>query len=145
MSQYLNVYVASPSGEFVHLVDFSRNHDAYVALQEVGNFPWEKIKLITPQTFTDAISYLEDMIERFESRNRSWENAKKDVSLISTNKETAQVALKEIYEIDDTIDQNNNRINDLEYAIAQLMLLKDIDSPIYAGIEISNPTKDDVI
>lgn len=145
MSQYLNVYVASPSGEFVHLVDFSRNHDAYVALQEVGNFSWEKIKLITPQTFTDAISYLEDMIERFESRNRSWENAKKDVSLISTNKETAQVALKEIYEIDDTIDQNNNRINDLEYAIAQLMLLKDIDSPIYAGIEISNPTKDDVI
>lgn len=145
MSQYLNVYVASPSGEFVHLADFSRNHDVYAALTEQSNFPWEKITLITSQTFTNAINYLEDMIKRFEDRNRGWENAKKDVSLIATNEETAQAAIREIYDISDTIEKNNDRIKDLEYAIAQLMLLEDIDSPIYVGIEIANPTKDDVI
>lgn len=145
MSQYLNVYVESSSGEFIHWTDFSRNHDVYTALTEQGNFQWEKITLVTSQTFTNAINYLKDMIKRFEDRNRGWENAKKDIGLIATNEETAQAAIREIYDISDTIEKNNDRIKDLEYAIAQLMLLKDIDSPIYAGIEISNPTKDDVI
>lgn len=145
MSQYLNVYVESSSGEFIHWTDFSRNHDVYTALTEQGNFQWEKITLVTSQTFTNAINYLKDMIKYFEDRNRGWENAKKDIGLIATNEETAQAAIREIYDISDTIEKNNDRIKDLEYAIAQLMLLEDIDSPIYAGIEISNPTKDDVI
>lgn len=145
MSQYLNVYVESSSGEFIHWTDFSRNHDVYTALTEQGNFQWEKITLVTSQTFTNAINYLKDMIKHFEDRNRGWENAKKDIGLIATNEETAQAAIREIYDISDTIEKNNDRIKDLEYAIAQLMLLEDIDSPIYAGIEISNPTKDDVI
>lgn len=146
MSSYLNFFVRSKNGEFTQIASYSRNHyiyDAYGA-------PYEKIALVTLDHIQGA---LDDLSNRREMLEENIDLANQMIKYICSFPVESSTVLERKIEV---INEQQSLINDykddikqVEQARFHLSFIYDAidmeECKIYAGVEISNPTKEDIV
>ena len=149
MSAYMDFFVRY-GDDFIPLGDFSRNTIIYHTIMDCTNVPWEKIIPLTLDDLqaaqtrahkqnTDALDYidtLKDRIEEVKSFNNSVEEKLEQIEVYKgeieewrQEAEEARYAENYFYFLADLIES--------AYDI-------DADKYIYAGIEIEQPTVEDI-
>lgn len=145
MSSYLNFFIRSKNGEFTQIASYSRNHyiyDAYGA-------PYEKIALVTLDHIQRT---LDDLINRKEMLEENINLANQMIKYIcsfpiesSTSLESKMSAINEQQSL---INDYKDDIKSVEWARYELNFIYNMismnDCSIYAGIEIFNPTEEDI-
>lgn len=146
MSSYLNFFVKSKNGEFTQIASYSRSHyiyDAYGA-------PYEKIALVTLDHIQGA---LDDLSNRREMLEENIDLANQMIKYICSFPIETSTALESkmeaINEQQSLINEYNDDIKQVELARFHLSFLYDAidleECKIYAGIEISDPTEEDIL
>lgn len=147
MSSYLNFFVRSKNGDFTQIASYSRNHyiyDAYGA-------PYEKIALVTLEHLQAAIDDLSNRKEMLEENIELAEEMIKYICSFPVESFTAlESKMSAINEQKELINEYKDDIKQVELALFHLNFIynaiaMDGYSKIYAGIEISNPTEEDII
>ena len=146
MSSYLNFFVCSKNGDFTQIASYSRNHyiyDAYGA-------PYEKIALVTLENLQAAIDDLSNRKEMLEENVELAEEMIKYICSFPVESSTAlESKMSAINEQKELINEYKDDIKQVELARFHLSFIYDAIAMdgchIYAGIEISNPTKEDIV
>ena len=146
MSSYLNFFVRSKNGEFTQIASYSRNHyiyDAYGA-------PYEKIALVTLEHIQGALDDLNNRREMLEENIELAEEMIKYICSFPIESSTAlESKMSAINEQQSLINEYKNDIKQVELARFHLSFIYDAidleECKIYAGVEISNPTKEDIV
>lgn len=146
MSSYLNFFIRSKNGEFTQIASYSRNHYIY----DVYGAPYEKI---APVTLDHIQRALDDLINRKEMLEENINLANQMIKYIcsfpvesSTSLESKMSAINEQQSL---INDYKDDIKSVEWARYGLNFIYNMISinncNIYAGVEISNPTKEDIV
>lgn len=147
MSSYLNFFVCSKNGDFTKIASYSRNHyiyDAYGA-------PYEKIALVTLEHLQAAMDDLNNRKEMLEENIELAEEMIKYICSFPVENSTAlESKMNAINEQKELINEYKDDIKQVELARFHLSFIydaiaMDAYSRIYAGVEISNPTKEDIV
>lgn len=147
MSSYLNFFVCSKNGDFTKIASYSRNHyiyDAYGA-------PYEKIALVTLEHLQAAMDDLNNRKEMLEENIELAEEMIKYICSFPVESSTAlESKMNAINEQKELINEYKDDIKQVELARFHLSFIydaiaMDAYSRIYAGVEISNPTKKDIV
>lgn len=141
MSQYLNIFLKS-DGKFIPIGDYSRSTYLY----EEFSAPYEKIR-----------EYKSDVLREIGARLQSRaDDTKKYINeLQELIQLIPQFQNQEMEEKISAIFDYKNQIEEQEEEVKQfenyssicyfLASIADDYSPVYAGVEISDPTKEDII
>lgn len=148
MSQYIDIFIER-EGIFIPLGSYSRGSSLYIETSEF--LPYEQIRHLTGDELRSIASKISKGIEDNKKRIESCE---KDKFAIGHFNNSLDEKLEALEEINQGILEWKEIIEESECARSTLEVLADIAdngnycSPqvrIYAGIEISNPTKEDII
>ena len=147
MSAYINFFIRKDE-DFIPLVSYSRNSDMYNIISRTTYMPWEHISNITYDILHDWIVAADDEINRTKSEIKKIE---KMFELSNS------YTLGDAYGYASTIEEYNELIERIKGIKVIFDFMKDIldeyeyevDSNVsdilYFGMEISNPTTDDII
>lgn len=143
MSQYLNFFIKTGENQYQQIANYSRNHVIYRAFDSA---PYEQIRRLTESKIVNAIenlvmardSYQKAMSDNDEQVAIQYRLCSKDefldiyCQIQQTNKELRQ-----------DVEECNNGILELQFI--QRMTRTPNDAIIYFGVEIYNPTDEDII
>lgn len=146
MSSYLNFFVRSKNGEFTQIASYSRSHyiyDAYGA-------PYEKIALATLEHIQAAIDDLGNRREMLEENIDLANQMIKYICSFPVETSTAlETKMEAINEQQSLINDYNDDIQLVERARCELNFMYNAIAmdgcKIYAGVEISDPTEEDIL
>ena len=150
MSAYKYFFIKSNTNEFIPIGEFSRNTEVY----RYCSAPYEKIKPLTIDNLNQIICNIE---RRIECVKRSIQADKNKQALVVKTNNSISEKMEMLHEIDSSIDENINHLEELKLAINYFTFLinivdcikfddnYDINNYIYVGEEIPNPTVDDII
>lgn len=147
MSSYLNFFVRSKNGDFTKIASYSRNHYIY----DVYGAPYEKITLVTLENLQAAMDNLNNRKEMLEENIELAEEMIKYICSFPVESSTVlESKMSAINEQKELINEYKDDIKQVELARFHLSFIYDaiaMDSysRIYAGVEISNPTKEDIV
>lgn len=141
MSQYLNIYARFKlDGQFVPIADYSRSTKVY----EEVDAPYEKLMLWSREE-------IEATAERVRAgkifANSQITNLNRKIELISQMNNPLDDKLEAIHELMTYIEEYQDEISALDRWSIELDFIANMTfyAEIYAGIEISDPTEQDVI
>ena len=150
MSAYVDFFVRH-GDDFIPLGDFSRNSIVYCIMIDCANVPWEKIIPLTLDNLhaaqtrvhkhsTDALSYIEILKDRIEE--------------VKGCNNSVEAKLEQIEAYRDEIAEWHQEAEEARYAENYFYFLMDLieaahddidaNKYIYAGIEIGQPTIEDI-
>lgn len=143
MSQYLNFFIKTGENQYQQIASYSRNHVIYKAFDSA---PYEQIRRLTESKIVNAIGELKAAKDTYQKTMRDndeqvaiqYRLCSKDEffdvygQIQQTNKELRQ-----------DVEECNNGILELQFI--QRMTRVPNDAIIYFGVEIYNPTDEDII
>lgn len=143
MSQYLNFFIKTGENQYQQIASYSRNHVIYKAFNSA---PYEQIRRLTESKIVNAIGELKAAKDAYQKTMRDndeqvaiqYRLCSKDEffdvygQIQQTNKELRQ-----------DVEECNNGILELQFI--QRMTRVPNDAIIYFGVEIYNPTDEDII
>lgn len=143
MSQYLNFFIKTGKNQYQQIASYSRNHVIYKAFDSA---PYEQIRRLTESKIVNAIGELKAAKDAYQKTMRDndeqvaiqyWLCSKDEFfdvygQIQQTNKELRQ-----------DVEECNNGILELQFI--QRMTRVPNDAIIYFGVEIYNPTDEDII
>lgn len=143
MSQYLNFFIKTGKNQYQQIASYSRNHVIYKAFDSA---PYEQIRRLTESKIVNAIGELKAAKDAYQKTMRDndeqvaiqYRLCSKDEffdvygQIQQTNKELRQ-----------DVEECNNGILELQFI--QRMTRVPNDAIIYFGVEIYNPTDEDII
>lgn len=143
MSQYLNFFIKTGENQYQQIASYSRNHVIYKAFDSA---PYEQIRRLTESKIVNAIGELKAAKDAYQKTMRDndeqvaiqYRLCSKDEffdvygQIQQTNKELRQ-----------DVEECNNGILELQFI--QRMTRVPNDAIIYFGVEIYNPTDEDII
>ena len=147
MSAYINFFIRKDK-DFIPLVSYSRNSDIYNIISRATHIPWGHIHSITYDILNDWIVAADDEINRTENEIKKIE---KMFELSNS------YTLEDAYGYASTIEKCNELIEMIKGVKVIFDFMKDIldeyeykeglniSDILYFGMEISNPTVDDII
>ena len=153
MSQYVDFYLKSNSDEFLPIGDYGRSSMIYKYICDY--VPYEKITPITTNTINEIISNINSDISDYKEK-MSAESQK--ISAICSFNNSAGEKLGAIHDVSEIIHEYQEEIDDCNFAVSFFRILLDMmdsarysennkyspDEYLYAGIEIGEPTIDDI-
>lgn len=141
MSQYLNIYL-KVDGKYVSISDYSRNTGIY----EEFDAPYEKLRNYTPEMLKDISARLQRKIEDTQKFNS---DLRELIDLIpKIEGAEMEEKISSILDYKSQIEDNDEEISQLQYYVSICHYLADVAEyyiPVYAGVEIGDPTDQDVI
>lgn len=154
MSQYVNFFIRTEVEDetvFIPIGSFSRSSHIY---QAITNAPYEKIKPLKYDELNDIVRYLYDSKRKYEDTIKDTEH--KINSVIPSFNNSTKEKMEEIYEQQSYIDDISEEIAGIQFSIGYFCALEEIiydnsdstcsrDDIIYYGIEIGDPTKEDIV
>ena len=154
MSQYINFFIRKQIKDettFIPIGSFSRSSHIY---QAITNAPYEKIRPLKYEELNDIVRELHDS-------KREYENSIKDIEHTITNmipsfNNSIEEKMQEIQQQRSYIADISEDIVDIEFSSGYFCALQEIiydnsdsspskDEIIYCGIEVENPTEEDVV
>lgn len=140
MSQYVNFFLRRDD-EFIPLKDYSRSSPIY----SVMDAPYEKIREYRHEELESKILRLKEMKEENSMVIAQIRNRIKDVYHMNNSVAEKMEYVSDYYnQISDFEDDNKN----LDRCMIELEFIADLvymDCTIYAGVEIGEPTLEDVV
>ena len=140
MSQYVNFFLRR-GDEFIPLKDYSRSSPIY----SVMNAPYEKIREYSYSDLESKILRLKEMKEENAAMiTQIWERINSAYHLNNSVEEKMEYVNDYYSQISDLEDDNKN----LDRCMIELDFIADLiymDCTIYAGVEIGEPTLDDIV
>ena len=140
MSQYVNFFLRR-GDEFIPLRDYSRSSPVY----SVINAPYEKIREYSYSDLESKILRLKEMKEdNAAAITRIWERINSVYHLNNSVEEKMEYVNDYYSQISDLEDDNKN----LDRCMIELDFIADLvymDCTIYAGVEIGEPTVEDIV
>ena len=143
MSQYIEFFINPGTDNTFHFLDsYSRSNSVYQAA--VDYVPYGKITLLQ-----NVIPNIKQRIKEEESQYQ--QQVKKQEEMIETvshfSNTTIEDRLNVILEYKQVIDELEEEIKNLRFAYMFYTVLSGFDENIhiYAGIEVGEPTKEDII
>ena len=154
MSSYINFFIRKDINEepyFIPLGSFSRSSAVY---QAVTSCPFERIRAMKFEELNSTVNDLCDSRRKYEECIKNAQN--KIVTIIPSFNNSVQEKMEGIDEQERYIDDINEEISDIQFAIGYFSCLQEIvfdnenyssskDTIIYCGIDISDPTKENMI
>lgn len=148
MSAYVNFFIRN-NDNFIPLGSYHKNSDFYTIISDRVNIPWENITNITYDTLIDwnlsadhTISYFEKAINRVEkmfelSNSFTLDDAYEYAGSIEDYEES----IEDIKGLKSIFDFMRNILDEYKYCNDNY----NVDEILYVGMEIGNPTVDDII
>ena len=149
MSAYKYFFIKSNTNEFIPIGEFSRNTEVY----RYCSAPYEKIKPLTNDSLNQIVCDIESSMEFVKRGIQADKN--KQALVVKMNNSVSE-KMEMLHEIDSSIDENINHLEELKLAINYFTFLinivdcikfddnYDINNYIYVGEEIPEPTVDDI-
>lgn len=144
MSQYLNIHLRDEDGKFHYLTSYSRSTPFYQA----AHAPYEKVREYTYNDFMEIEQEIEDMASHCDLAIRDRREAL----------DFLKGCARPMDEVMEQFHDCQTSISELEYEKQDYLIWKNIvhayayiaddiesDCAIYMGIEISEPTEDDIV
>ena len=152
MSQYISFYVRSKHDDFIGLGDYSRSHLIYQLTDRALNVPYEHIRALTTndlRAMKDEANLERDSINANIAKYRGY------ITDIATFNNSLDEKIECVAEYQDLIEECTEQLRQVELAAHYFQFLDDIieindfngipmDKRVYCGIEISDPTIDDI-
>ena len=151
MSQYIEIFVKSKENNFTCLNSFSRSTYIYRILSDDMGVPYAKIKKITPEFLRQAIDIA---IGYKDGYLKSRDEAKERMAIVASFNNSVEEKYEIIHDIYEALSEYDEVIEEVDDAIGHLRTLASIadnltyetGSPaLYCGIEIGEPTLDDIV
>ena len=157
MSQYVN-FVVRANDTFIPLFSFSRNSYMYAAFHSVA--PYEKLSAITADALNMSQDILLDQIDTYQRKIVAYRAEKK---MIPSFNNSVDEKLDGIRNIDNMIDDVQSELDELGLALNYCTVMHDIletarygdkahgvstyeeNTLLYCGIEIANPSVQDIV
>lgn len=152
MSQYISFYVRSKKDEFIGLGDFSRNNLIYQLTDRAIVVPYEHIRALTSddlRDMEDEATAERDLLNSRIAKYRSY------ITDIASFNNSLDEKMERVAEYQDLIDEATEQLRKVELTDSYFQFLDAIietndfngipmDKCVYCGIEISDPTIDDI-
>ena len=151
MSQYLEIYVKSKEDNFTYLDAFSRSTAMYRLLNEDIGAPYGKVRKLEKARLQEAIEIARGYLEGFIERKKRHGDM---LQLISSFNNPVDEKIEAIYELQQDLEEYDESIEEMEYVINYLRVLTSMvesmsyegsKAGLYYGIEVGNPTIDDIV
>ena len=143
MSQYLNFFIKTGKNQYQQIANYSRNHMIY---RVFNSAPYEQITRLTESKIVNAIEELKAAKDAYQKTMRdNDEQVAIQYRLCSKDK---------FFDIYGQIQQTNKELRQdveecnkslIELQFIQRMTRTPNDAVIYFGVEIYNPTDEDII
>lgn len=154
MSQYINFFIRKQIKDeiaFIPIGSFSRSSHIYKAITDA---PYDKIRPLKYDELNDIVRDLDDTKRKYKDSIKDIEH--KITSIIPSFNNSTQEKMEEIYEQQSYIDDIAEDIAGIQSSIGYFCALQEIidansnsssskDEIIYSGIEVENPTEEDVV
>lgn len=149
MSACKYFFIKSNTNEFLPIGEFNRGTEVY----HYCCAPYEKIKPLTNDSLNKIVCDIESGIEFVKRGIQADKN--KQALVVKMNNSVSE-KMEMLHEIDSSIDENINHLEELKLAINYFTFLinivdcikfddnYDINNYIYVGEEIPNPTVNDI-
>ena len=149
MSACKYFFIKSNTNEFLPIGEFNRSTEVY----RYCCAPYEKIKPLTNDSLNQIICDIESSMEFVKRGIQADKN--KQALVVKMNNSVSE-KMEMLHEIDSSIDENINHLEELKLAINYFTFLinivdcikfddnYDINNYIYVGEEIPEPTVDDI-
>ena len=149
MSAYKYFFIKPNTNQFIPIAEFSRNGEVY----RYCCAPYEKIKPLTNDSLNQIVCDIESGMEFVKRGIQADKN--KQALVVKMNNSVSE-KMEMLHEIDSSIDENINHLEELKLAINYFTFLinivdcikfddnYDINNYIYVGEEIPNPTVNDI-
>jgi len=151
MSQYLEFYVKSKEDNFTYLDAFSRSTSMYRLFNEDVGAPYEKVRKMTKARLQEAIEIGTGYLQGVNDRKKKQEDT---LQLISSFNNSVDEKMEAIYEHQEILEEYDESIVEWEWAMNYLRVLLNMvesmsyegnEAGLYYGIEVGNPTVDDIV
>lgn len=139
MSQYLNFFVRH-NEDFIPLANYSRNTHVY----DIAEAPYEKIRRFSQEQLESIASRLR---ESKTSAHKEIARLQQEIEIVKGIIITVDELLCAIHNITNMISEYQEDIEALEREAIEIEFMRNMtydDCEIFAGIEISDPTMDDI-
>ena len=143
MSQYLNFFIRTNENKYCKIASYSRNHVVYKAFDSA---PYEQIQRLTDREMANAIEELEVSRDSYKKMMRD-----NDEQVAIQYRLCSKDEFLDIYgRIQQTNKELRQDIEDCDRSIIELQFIwRMIKFPdeleLYFGVEIYNPTDEDII
>lgn len=144
MSQYMSFFVKPEDKDvFIEICSYSRNTSIYEALHPY--VPFENISELTKTTFEAGITNLEDSKRNYKA---AMKRLKKMIKGLYSNP-NVDAAQEAIFTATQDLKEYKEELKTIKCAIYDLTFIYDIGTiegnKVYVGIEVGNPTIEDII
>lgn len=144
MSQYMSFFVKPEVEEvFIEICTYCRNTSIYEALRPY--VPFENISELTKTIFEAGITNLEDSKRNYKA---AMKRLKKMIKGLYSNP-NVDAAQEAIFTATQDLKEYKEELKTIKCAIYELTLIYDIGNiagnKVYVGIEVGDPTIDDII
>ena len=119
MSQYINFYIRTKSGEFISTHDWSRNNYVYRAFEDA---PYAKVRKLSEKDIKHALNWINSEVE-FYNKHLTRLTAMKNDLLAATNKEDIMDHLNYYYQ---DVEDIREELEDLKFAENFIVFLQEM-------------------
>lgn len=144
MSQYLNIHLRDTDGKFHYLTSYSRSTPFY----QVAHAPYEKVRKFTREDFDEMERTLEDWNKNCDIAIKGQKDA---IEFLKRCNCPMNEVMDRFYECQTSIEELEREKKENEEWRCVIHTFSDIaddlesDCEVYMGIEISEPTQDDIV
>ena len=140
MSQYLSFFTRSSQGEYLPLASYSRSTEVYQAMRHA---PYGRIRSYSASELANTIIALDDNINSAVTSIKSLQKAIESVERMTGH--TVEEKIETVTLLNSDIQEAKEEIEVIKRFKHEIGFLMEMipEIPIYAGIEISEPTDAD--
>ena len=144
MSAYIQFFI-KVDGKFITIAEYSRSNMLYQVGSEAGA-PWEKIRLVSDNFKGYVRTLLKDQIEGYQASIKHYEELCATIAEMNNSVVEKMEALSDVRvdreEVEDELRHAEDMLADFNF---MCRMAEDYNYPFYVGIEVGDPTEEDVI
>lgn len=144
MSAYIQFFI-KVDGKFITIAEYSRSNMLYQVGSEAGA-PWEKVRLVSENFKGYVRTLLKDQIENYQASIKHYEELCATIAKMNNSVVEKMEALSDVRvdreEVEDELRHAEDMLADFNF---MCRMAEDYNYPFYVGIEVGDPTEEDVI
>ena len=144
MSAYIQFFI-KVDGKFITIAEYSRSNMLYQVGSEAGA-PWEKVRLVSENFKGYVRTLLKDQIEDYQASIEYYEELCAAIAEMNNSVSEKIEAFSDVRadreEVENELRHAKDMLADFNF---MCRMAEDYDYPFYVGIEVGDPTDEDVI
>ena len=149
MSVYIEFYLKRKDDEkFTCIGAFSRSHNLYEALNSY--VPYENVTRLTDNIYSCGKENLQNKIDEYKHTIKGYKKEYKMLAKGYAKSGNCEEFRKYVEDSERWIDETKEELRWVKWALERLEFIKELEdfddnAEIYVGVEVGNPTVDDIV